>query len=184
LLFSALVLSAAKVFASEAPAEGAAAKTEAKQPEWIEIQSRIQTLKAKVTAKEKAVRELILEKQKEKNPSKSVEIFKNLKSEHRELGKAVQEYEQARNLLRYRYPEKGMKEGRTYQRVEVKPLDEMENQMGMEGKLRQTLNRVRRQYSDTHVPEPSAEEAAAAVHKEELRKQAPPPVTEPSVISK
>lgn len=159
---------------------GEAAKSEkGGMPEWAEIQNRLQTLRAKVTAKEKIVRELIRDKQNEKDARKSVEIVENLKREHREFEAAAEEYEQQRNLLKYRFPEKGLKEERRYRRVDVRSLDEMETQMSMEGQLKKSLGKVRQQYG---TPE---EKAAAEKPKEKAPPETgAPAITEPPVMAK
>ncbi|HRO67344.1 MAG TPA: hypothetical protein PL182_07260 [Pseudobdellovibrionaceae bacterium] len=114
-------------------------------PEWVEIQSRLQTLKAKLSAKEKTVRELIAAK----HHGQERESFEHLKKEHAELRQLAQEYERQRNVLKYRYPEKGLKDERKYRRVEVKSLSDMENQIGMESVLQKTQNKILRQYGST-----------------------------------
>lgn len=130
-------------------------------PEWTEIQNRLQTLKAKIVAKEKTVRSLI----EAKGQNKDHKSFETLKSEHAELLKLAEEYEQVRNVLRYRFPEKGMKEARRYRRIEVKSLGEMEQQVGLEGRLQSSLQKVRRQYTGSM-------DAQAQSHPESGRKPA------------
>lgn len=177
----------------EAPKEGAkeAAKEGSKGggelPEWVNIQQRVQVSKAKVGAKEKVVQDLILAKQKEKDPQKSIEIVKSLKTEYRDLQLAVQEYEKDRNLLKYRFPEKGLKDARKYQRIEVKPLEEMENQLSMAGRIRGTMGRMKRQYgpADSSLPASSPNPrrdsiVAPAASEDESESR----VTEPSHLSK
>ncbi|MBX3039698.1 MAG: hypothetical protein KF789_03185 [Bdellovibrionaceae bacterium] len=159
-----------------------AAEKSSPPPEWVEIQSRLQVLKAKMGAKEKMVRDLIADKHR----GASHESFEHLKREHAELRKLSEEYEQQRNVLRYRYPEKGLKDGRKYQRVEVKSLTDMENQIGMEAVLQKTQNKMHRQYGaseeDSARTPASAGEArpAAPLNKSSSEEG----VTTPSVMSK
>ena len=175
-------------FANEAEGEGAkegakeGGKVEEKKatPEWVELQSRLSVLKAKVSGKEKEVSELLAAKQAEKDPAKSVQIFNDLKRSHSEMTKAAEEYEQVRNVLRYRYPEKGMKDDRSYERVEVKSLEDLEKQAGLEGNLKRTIVQVRRQYADP-TKKPSVEAASELKPK---KKDQGHSVTAPAVISK
>lgn len=186
-IFSALLVGifSFSAVANEGGGEGEKkeeAKAEEKKavPEWVELQSRLSVLKAKVAGKEKAVSDLLAAKNAEKDPAKSVQIFNDLKREHSELGKAAEEYEQVRNVLRYRYPEKGMKEDRAYERVEVKSLEDLEKQAGLEGNLKRTIVQVRRQYADPSKK--TSEEAAAELKpKKKDRGQS---VIAPAVISK
>lgn len=139
--------------------EGEEAKKSASVPEWVEIQNRLQTLKAKLSAKEKTVRELIAAQRSGHHApasggaghgGKSATLgggdFATLQKEHRELKALAEEYEQQRNVLRYRYPEKGLRDDRKYHRVEIQSLEEMENQMGFEGRLRRTFKKVEEKY--------------------------------------
>ncbi|MBX2987837.1 MAG: hypothetical protein KF802_08055 [Bdellovibrionaceae bacterium] len=160
-----------------------AKKEEAKSvPEWVELQSRLQTLKARIAGKEKTMQELIQAKQHAKDPAQLNQIVKDLKREHHEFQEMAEEYERSRNVLRYRYPEKGLKDGRTYERVNVRSLDDMENQVGLEGSLRRTIGKIRRQYADPDQPPAEVREKAlspARKKNEESRT-----VTEPSVMAK
>lgn len=163
--------------------EKSAEKPTSSPPEWVEIQSRLQVLKAKLGAKEKTVRELIAAKH--KSPDR--ESFEHLKKEHAELKQLAEEYERQRNVLRYRYPEKGLKDDRKYQRMEVKSLSDMEDQVGMQAVLQKVQNKVLRQYGS------STEENSARTPASEAGAKTPTPsqkqadeesVTAPSVMSK
>lgn len=144
--------------------------------EATELQTKVQALQAKVKAKDESIRHLIEEKNHTHDAAKVKEIIEQMVSEHKEMNKLVQEYEQSRSLLRYRYPEKGLKGGRTYERMEVKPLDQIENQMSIEAKLTQTLKTVERQYGA--VP------TDPKTKSKKPDKNAAPSLTEPIVIQK
>lgn len=182
LVLAVALFATAPVVANEGGGEKKEEKQETKStpPEWVEIQARLATLKAKISSKEKIVKEMIAAKQTEKDPKKSVEIVETLKREHRELRIATEEYEKERNLLRYRFPEKGLKEQQRYKRVEVRSIDEMETAMSLDGRLNRALGKVRRQYGD---PETKASGASPAQH-EESKTIAPPSITEPAVLTK
>lgn len=168
-LFLAAILAAALPAAgSGGGGEGGGAKKEEAKalPEWVEIQSRLQTLRAKIAAKDRAVRDLIKEKEHAKDPRRSHEIVTNMTNEHRELREATEEYDRQLNLLRYRFPEKGLKEQQRYKRVDVKSLDELEKQVGMEARLKQVTGKVQRQYGD-----PAADGTAASVPAKPEKKE-------------
>lgn len=161
--------------------EDAAAAKSGGLPEWVQIQGRLQTLKAKIQAKEKVVTDLIVAKAKEKDPQKSREIVKNLTTEHKDLQTSVAEYEQQRNLLKYRFPEKGMRDDRSYRRLEARSIEEMETQVGLDGVLLKTVNRIREQYRDPSAP--AAERVPASTGPEGLDADKRS-ILEPAVISK
>jgi hypothetical protein len=74
-------------------------------------------------------------------------------SEHKTLQKNIEDYDQARSYLQYRFPEKGLKGERQYERIELKSLVEMESEMGLDSRIKRTLRKVRNQYK---APAPRA----------------------------
>jgi hypothetical protein len=144
--------------------------------EATELQAKVQALEAKVRTKDENIRKLIEEKNETKDPKKVEEIIGQMVVEHKEMNKLIQEYEQNRSLLRYRYPEKGLHGVRTYERMETKPLDQMENQFGIEAKLNRNLKTLHSQYG-TATPD----------SKKKGKKKSDssvPSLTEPIVIQK
>lgn len=144
--------------ASEAAAEGKseeggananATDSQKKQMnEAMELQARVQGLRARVRSKEEIINKLIEEKNHTKDAEKVKEIIAEMVVEHKEMSRMVEEYEQNRSLLRYRYPEKGYAGTRSYERMEVKPLDQMENLTSIEAKLKRNLKTVHSQYRE------------------------------------
>lgn len=157
-------------------------------PEWVQLQARVATLKAKLAAKEKVVSDLILAKDKEKDAAQSREIVKNIAKEHRELKTMAEEYEQQLSLLKYRFPEKGMLSERSYKRHEVRSLEEMENEVGLSGNLEKTIRMMRQQYqpngteSSDRAPAslPSVDGKKSKLKEQEEQKA----ILEPALISK
>ena len=150
-------------------------------PEWVQIQGRLATLRTRVEAKEKTVNELIEAKGREKDPSRQRELVKSLTQEHKELQTTIVEYEEVRNLLRYRFPEKGMTEDRSYQRIESRSLEQMENQVGIDGQISKTMSRMRGQYGEPAKDEPQRAPASPGAEflSEEKRR-----ILEPVMVSK
>jgi hypothetical protein len=164
----------------EGGGEGEGSESQKKQAnEPNELQSKVQALQAKVKSKEESINKLIEEKNRTKDPDKVAEIIKQMVSEHKEMSKMIEEYEQNRSLLRYRYPEKGFSGGRSYERMEVKPLDQMENQMSVEAKLNRNLKTLRSQYG-----EPVEAQNQKKKKPGQKRENEAPSLTEPLVIQK
>lgn len=180
--------------AEEKPAEGhggGEAKKEGKGgsagglPEWVELQGKIQALRAKIKAKEEALKKLVEEKEHVHAGAKAAEIVSSIKTEHKELKESAEEYNKLRNLLKYRFPEKGLQGEREYKRVEVQSLKEIENKYSVEGKLSGNLRRMRKQYQAppddprkkktvSHEPKQKPEESSADQS----------PILNPAIISK
>jgi hypothetical protein len=159
--------------------EGDVTESQKKQMnEAAELQARVSALQAKVKSKEESISKLIEEKNHEKNPEKVKEIIAEMVTEHKEMTKLIEEYEQNRSLLRYRYPEKGYKGVRSYERMEVKPLEQMENQMSVESKLKRNMKTVHTQYGVNEDKEFKAK------RKSKQKGDEAPSLTEPIVIQK
>jgi len=143
-----------------------------------ELQSKVQGLQARIKSKEETITKLIEEKNHIKDASRVKEIISEMVAEHKEMSKMILEYEQSRNLLRYRYPEKGYTGSRAYERMVVKPLDQMENQMSVEAKIKRNLKTVRSQYGE---PAENKNKKKKSVQKKEAEA---PSLTEPIVLQK
>lgn len=158
-------------------------------PEWLEVQTKIQVLRTKIKAKEDIVKKLIVDKENAKDEEQSRVLVNQLTTEYRDLTESIDEYEKMRSLLKYRYPEKGHKGDRKYERLEAKPLDEMEKQLSLEGRIRHTIGKVRQQYPDT--PKAPKETKPVVTAPSETKPLDPKEltdserrVTEPSAVSK
>lgn len=163
------------------PGDGASEGTESQkkqQNEAAELQTRVQALQAKIKTKEETITKLIEEKNHSKDPVQTKEIIGQMVTEHKEMGKMIEEYEQNRSLLRYRYPEKGYKGVRAYERLEVKPLEQMENQMSVESKLKRNIKTMQSQFGSANNND--AKKKKSSGREETLA----PSLTEPIVIKK
>lgn len=128
------------------------------------VQARVQGLEAKVRSTEAEIQKLIQDKQTSKNAEHTNEVIRNMMSLHRQLDTQIKEYEQQRNLLRYRYPEKNQADVRQYERIELRSLEEMESRMTLGSAVDKTLKTVRKQYPnvDKELSEGLTEKKAPA----------------------
>lgn len=199
-----LTLSLQTALANSPPAEGkegggegeGAPKEAAKKDEYAEYQGRVAALEAKIAASEDIIKRLLADKQSTKNQEQVSEIVKSLVAEHKTLQKNIEDYDQARSYLRYRFPEKGLKETRVYERIELKSLEEMESQLSLDARVKKTLVKVRKQYpgSETKKPVASPEEDVAQteshehgtipVKKSGRKKQEGPGLADPVILTK
>lgn len=132
--------------------------------EWVDLVNKVSAAKAKVEAQRSVMVHLLEQKKsidKQEALSKHVAV---MTEENKKLHKMIDEYEEQRNLLQYRFPEKGIKELRKYERVEKKSLEEFETELSVEGQLQKTVSKMKKQFKTP--PEPKAknpEEAIAPV---------------------
>ena len=122
-------------------------------PEWVGLQTQLSTLDSKMNQKKDAIARLIEEKQ--KLPADSPEIkadIDEMVSEYKELLKVTDEFDKKMTIFKFRYPERGVKEERKYGHPEVKSLDQMEQELGIDGRLNRNLQKMRSQYGKIHNP--------------------------------
>lgn len=155
--------------------------------EIMEIQNRVNTLRVKIKSKQDSIEHLIEAKQHTKDDKHAFEIVQQMKVEHKELTDAVKEYDQQRALLKYRYPERGREESKQYERIEVKDLEDMEKELGLEGQIHRSVRNVKSRYKKT-VPAKDMSKSDAYTEHDNSKKQVEPskdhPLTVPKIISK
>jgi hypothetical protein len=114
---------------------------------WVPIENKIQELHSKIKSKESNISKLIEEKNHMENNSPHLKsTVKEIVKEHKEMERLIDEYQKNVSLLKYRFPERNAKSGRTYERFEVQSIEEMEKAVGIDGKLNRNLKRMRSQY--------------------------------------
>ncbi|QDK43893.1 hypothetical protein DOM22_01310 [Bdellovibrio sp. ZAP7] len=168
---------------------GEGAKEEKAEPKSAEesydkVAAKVAALEAKIHSGQEEIEKLIEEKAHAKDPAQINEIVKQMLTLHKELQKNVQEYDQVRGLMKYRYPEKGLTTKREYERIEVKSLDDMESAMSLSSSVKRTMKKVRKQY-DTPEQAKARVEAEAKRHGEDSKKiKKQPELTEPVILKK
>lgn len=144
---------------------------------WVEIQNRISSLNTRTQQQRDQLNGLIQQKKKAKTAQERSELdaqinqlYKEYKGNHEELFKQEQ-------IFKYRFPERAAKEPeRTYESREVLPLEKIEEQIGIEGKLHRNLRKMRSQYG------PRGKAAEAPEPEEAPAPEAPPESGEKSII--
>lgn len=131
-------------FANEAPAAGSAT-TQA--PPWVELESKIGESSSKIKSKEEAIKKLIEKKQTlPENSAETKPLIEELVREHKELQKLIEDYERNKNVLQYRYPERGAQAQRKYDKKKKQSLEDMEKAYGVDASLNRSLKVMRKHY--------------------------------------
>jgi len=161
--------------AAENPSE-ASAQDQKSGKELLELEKQVATISAKITAKEASIKDLLIQKQGEKDPERLSEIIKLLQQEHRELSSLIREHSTQLGVLNYRYPEKGVTQQRKYKRFSSKSLEEMEKSLGLDGHLSRSREKVRKVYGVQSQTAPKGSSPKPSSDKDSL--------LNPSTISK
>jgi Tfp pilus assembly protein PilV len=118
-----------------------------KKAPWMELESRVQDLQARIKSKRATIEQMLEEKNHLKNGSPELKaLIENVVREHKEMRQMSEDYRKNLSLLQYRFPERNAKADRKYDRLEVKSLDEMEQAVGIDAKINRNLGRMRSQY--------------------------------------
>lgn len=157
---------------SAAPAATSAAP-EKKELEWPKVQAEVASLKAKIHQSEEAIKKFNEDRLKAKDEKVRAEIHQSMKDEHQNLKQLVKEYEERRNYFLYRFPEKGRTAAREYQRIEVKSLEEMENQHSLEARVTKAVKTMRGKFK-----------VEGSQQREEKKDQNKTDLSAPIIISK
>lgn len=124
------------------PAEPAKASGE----DWTKVQAEVAALKAKIAQSEETLKKLNEDRLKAKDEQTRADLRQSMKTEHQNLKGLIKDYEERRNYFLYRFPEKGKTTAREYHRIELKSLEEIENQHTLESKVSKAVKTMRGQF--------------------------------------
>ena len=123
------------------PEEKSEAKSEpkveadGKSCRYSEHESRLTSLTAKIRSYESEVSELIELKHHTETSEKVRVVTQQITFKHRDLSRAVHEYETLRLHVRFQHPDQGSEEQREYPRQSLKSLEELDRVFGLDGRL-------------------------------------------------
>jgi hypothetical protein len=115
-------------------------------PEWIKLETELQSLSAQVRQKQASVDRLIEEKRLAEDPSRVAEVIRKLASEQNSLRVAVENYNQKRTLLKYRYPERKASYQRKYEKIEVNAIEELERRLALSRRILAARKKIQLTY--------------------------------------
>ena len=138
---SPLVVHAEEGEGGEKKEEGTSAKP------WAEAENRLSSLRTRAMMFEKLLNEAITERKSATDRSRAVELEKEVSKNYNQLKSTNEELRKQESIFRYRYPERtAVETERFYKTQEVPDLVQIEEQVGIEGKLNHGLLKMRTQY--------------------------------------
>lgn len=146
LLFVVMSLLALPTWASDKKEASAEAAPKVYEESYEKVAARVAGIEAKILAKEASIQTLLGQKKSTIDAEVLKNVVKSLNAEHAELRELAKELDQQKNLLKYRYPDKGMQGKRDYKRTEVRSLEDMEKRNDLSLAIDKTLRRVRTKY--------------------------------------
>lgn len=162
--------------AEAAPAAGApseSAEFSGQQDDhWVKLQADVVSAKTKLDAQQAIVTELLVSKKNNKGRIGKDQVDQ-LNSNHQKLQELVKDYNQKLHDFEIKYPEKGQALGRQYSRKKEQSLDQMENSLTLDGRIRKINKKIKAQFGveenselpEKKMPQTSADKKLKAVEK-------------------
>lgn len=121
-----------------------------KKDEYLELNSSVEQLNAKIRSKKENLKKLLLEKENVKGAQDFKAMVKEIETEYREINELTEALEKKKAVLRFRFPEKSF--GKTKGTVKTQDIEEIGAEAASEKELESLLNFVEFQYQNTIRP--------------------------------
>jgi hypothetical protein len=142
-----LLLSTLVAFSAAAQEGTEAERYSGKQDQsWELIQTRLAAMKTKLDSQTALVNNLVAEKASLTDSNDVAAKNDELKLQHQKLETLVVEYNKLNEEYLTKFPERGLKQKRIYQRVKLKSIDAFEDDFTLRGRLNKLHGKVLRQY--------------------------------------
>jgi hypothetical protein len=109
---------------------------------WHEHAVKLSYLAHEIKVFEGEIKDLVEQKKKTRDHKQIKELVDRLAKKHAELSRASRDYEAERLHVRFNHPEKNDEAERQYVRYDLRPLVDMEESSGIEGRLNHIKSRV------------------------------------------
>ena len=128
---------------------------------WVTMQADVVLAQTRADAQRAVVTELLVSKKNNKGRIAKDQVDQ-LNLNHQKLQELVKEYNLKFNEFEIKYPEKGQSLGRQYNRKTEQSLDQMENSLTLEGRIRKMSKKIKTQYGTAEQPITSAQKPKTA----------------------
>jgi hypothetical protein len=102
---------------------------------WSEHSGHLAMLSKQMETHENEIKALIDHKRHTTDAKHIAELIKQIDENHKALVKVGKEYEEERQHVRFQHPEKNDQLDRTYVRHDVKSVEDIENELGLDARL-------------------------------------------------
>jgi hypothetical protein len=124
----------------------------------------LQNMVTSISDIENEIKTLIHHKRSEHDRESQKHIMKEIEEKHKKLEEAYKKYNEEVNHVKYRHPEQGDMGERTYTVLKPRTLEQIENDVGLEGKLDRIRRKMEAQYHQAPLP-PKTEKQVAEEKK-------------------
>lgn len=106
----------------------------------------------KIREKERKIGELIRAKNATKEDAKLLPLLAEVKKEYAELEKFYKELEEEKRHVRFEHPDKGVEIDRKYRAFKIRTIEDMENEIGTDGRLSRLKSKIMKKYGSEPTP--------------------------------
>jgi hypothetical protein len=128
-----------------------------KKDEYLELNSSIEQMNAKIRSKNESLKKLLLDKDHVKDPVAFKDIVKQIQDEYQEIKELTENVEKKKAILRFRFPERSFV--KNAEKSKVQHLEEIGVEASIEKEMTQLLRLVEKQYQQPVLPKGSHHEA-------------------------
>ena len=129
----------------------------------------LQNMVVSISDIEAEIKNLIHHKRSEHDREAQKKVMKEIEEKHKKLIEAYKTYNDEVNHVKFRHPEQGDDGERTYTILKPRTLEQIENDVGLEGKLDRVKRKMEAQYNQSPPPPKSKKEELAEKKKIEER---------------
>ncbi|MEQ1877947.1 MAG: hypothetical protein ABL958_14995 [Bdellovibrionia bacterium] len=132
----------------------------------------ILNLIGKIRAKETEIAELIVKKRTTTDQQEMSEILDKLAKSHKDFVKHHADLDKEEQHKKYEHPEQENAADRQYRAMRVKTLQEFEQEGGIDGRLTELKEKVKKKYGEPQSGQPAPQPSTVPVYKTKLDEQA------------
>lgn len=127
----------------------------------------LQNMVVSISDIEGEIKKLIHHKRSEHDREAQKKVMKEIEENHKKLLEAYKKYNEEVNHVKFRHPEQGDDGERTYTVLKPRTLEQIENDVGLEGKLDRIKRKMEAQYNQAPTPPKTQKEELAEKKKVE-----------------
>jgi hypothetical protein len=116
--------------------------------QWARHEVNLKGYQLQIIHGEDELRELIAKKKQIRDPKERDEILKEIIKKNAELRKSFHELKAEEEHIRFQHPEKGDDTVRKYRHLRLKSIEELENEVGVDGQLSRLKSKVKNKYGE------------------------------------
>lgn len=114
--------------------------------DWGRHEINLRGYAMRIANTQNEIKELVEKKNKNRDPHTRDELLKEINKKNDDLRRVYKDFKEEKEHVRFEHPEQGDKTERKYKRVRMKSLEDLENEVGLDGQLTRLKQKVEKKY--------------------------------------